>query len=406
MKGFMESFNHPFGKEACKKRLLEEYKKYGKLIVAFDYDNTIFDYHNNGGDYSCVIELLKRCARLGFELVLFTCDEDISESHRKSTIVYDMLGLAPDGELQINQSSVLPKSYKPYYNILLDDRAGLEESYEILKYVEMKLLNLINLDKSEIKYNLTRFPDGEPQISFPDEFDRKDSVKVICRITSAEELFILTQVGDILDRQEIEWDLFITYLMSMRMDRVMSFNRPFSLKVVCSILNTMNYRYVMILEPHSERTKGLLGTRCYPQKFNFESHLDIQSNIVFPDAGAYQRYKILSNNWGHIVFNKVRDLETGKIREFSIGREVNCYYPTFTFIDDLCDAGGTFLGELKVLKERYPDVKYEIMVCHAVNIKGLVNLCNNFDRVIITNSYCDYGYKPSNNNLTVIDVCG
>lgn len=38
--------------------------------------------------------------------------------------------------------------------------------------------------------------------------------------------------------------------------------------------------------------------------------------------------------------------------------------------------------------------------------KGLVNLCNNFDRVIITNSYCDYGYKPSNNNLTVIDVCG
>ena len=265
----------------------------------------------------------------------------------------------------------------------------------------MKLLNLINLDKSEIKYNLTRFPDGEPQISFPDEFDRKDSVKVICRITSAEELFILTQVGDILDRQEIEWDLFITYLMSMRMDRVMSFNRPFSLKVVCSILNTMNYRYVMILEPHSERTKGLLGTRCYPQKFNFESHLDIQSNIVFPDAGAYQRYKILSNNWGHIVFNKVRDLETGKIREFSIGREVNCYYPTF--IDDLCDAGGTFLGELK---ERYPDAKYEIMVCHAVNIKGLVNLCNNFDRVIITNSYCDYGYKPSNNNLTVIDVCG
>lgn len=87
-------------------------------------------------------------------------------------------------------------------------------------------MKLLNLDKSEI--NLTRFPDGEPQISFPDEFDRKDSVKVIC--TSAEELFI--QVGDILDRQEI--------VPSMRMDRVMDFNRPFSLKVVCSILNTMN----------------------------------------------------------------------------------------------------------------------------------------------------------------------
>lgn len=135
------------------------------------------------------------------------------------------------------------------------------------------------------------------------------------------------------------------------------------------------------------------------------SHLDLQANVVFPDAGAYQRYNLLSKNWGHLVFNKVRDLETGKIKEFSIGREVNCYYPTFTFIDDLCDAGGTFLGELKVLKERYPNAKFEIIVCHAVNIEGLKKLCNNFDHVTITNSYCDYEYQPSNNNLTVIDVC-
>jgi hypothetical protein len=69
-------FNHPFGKEACKKRLLEEYHKYRKLIVAFDFDNTIFDYHNTGGDYSCVIELLKECSLLGFEMILFTTDED------------------------------------------------------------------------------------------------------------------------------------------------------------------------------------------------------------------------------------------------------------------------------------------------------------------------------------------
>lgn len=58
-------FNHPFGKEAC--RLLEEYHKYGKLIVAFD--NTIFDYHNNGGDYSEVINLLNKCYKLEFDIV-------------------------------------------------------------------------------------------------------------------------------------------------------------------------------------------------------------------------------------------------------------------------------------------------------------------------------------------------
>ena len=31
---------HPFNQQACLDRLKEEYDKYGKLIVAFDFDNT------------------------------------------------------------------------------------------------------------------------------------------------------------------------------------------------------------------------------------------------------------------------------------------------------------------------------------------------------------------------------
>lgn len=128
----MKVFNHPFNKENCKKRLLEEYYKYGKLIVAFDFDNTIYDYHNNGGDYSEVIELLKDCSKLGFELILFTTEEDFTKLLNKSNSVKDLLGTA---NFKINKSSIFRSATKPYYNILLDDRAGLEESYEILKYV-------------------------------------------------------------------------------------------------------------------------------------------------------------------------------------------------------------------------------------------------------------------------------
>lgn len=269
----------------------------------------------------------------------------------------------------------------------------------------MKLLNLINEEKSEIKYKLTRFPDGEPQISFSDELDRKESIKVICRITSAEELFLLAQVEDILERQEIEWDLFITYLMSMRMDRVMDFNRPFSLKTVCKVLDSLTYRSVHVLEAHSDRVGSLLGARYKPWKFNYDNYIPSQANLVFPDAGAYQRYQHYSQSWGRLVFNKVRNLETGKIESFSIGENVSCYYSTFVFIDDLCDAGGTFLGELKILKEKYPNYKFNIIVCHAVNNKGLVNMCDNFDQVVVTNSFRDISYIPSKNNLTVIDVC-
>lgn len=72
---------HPFNQQACLDRLKGEYDKYGKLIVAFD--NTIYDFHNNGGDYSEVIELLKECIKLEFDLILFTVDPDkVSEKVR------------------------------------------------------------------------------------------------------------------------------------------------------------------------------------------------------------------------------------------------------------------------------------------------------------------------------------
>ncbi|HNV97499.1 MAG TPA: hypothetical protein PKL13_04340, partial [bacterium] len=54
--------------------LEEAYIKHKKLIVAFDFDNTIFDYHKKEVDYSKIINLLKECQDLGFILKLFTSE--------------------------------------------------------------------------------------------------------------------------------------------------------------------------------------------------------------------------------------------------------------------------------------------------------------------------------------------
>lgn len=51
--------NHPFSEYGAATRLLAEYKEHQKLVVGFDFDNTIFDTHNNGGNYKIVIDLLK-----------------------------------------------------------------------------------------------------------------------------------------------------------------------------------------------------------------------------------------------------------------------------------------------------------------------------------------------------------
>lgn len=127
---------HPFNQQACLERLKNEYDKYGKLIVAFDFDNTIYDFHKNGGDYSEVIDLLKECIKLEFDLILFTVDENPNKvSEKVRWLVSNDLWSYKSSHFFVNTGPLFSGSRKPYYNVLLDDRAGLEESYNILKQV-------------------------------------------------------------------------------------------------------------------------------------------------------------------------------------------------------------------------------------------------------------------------------
>lgn len=120
---------HPFNQEACTKRLIKEYNKYGNLVIGYDFDNTIYDYHNEGGDYSEVIGVLKHAHSLGFVLCLYTAEPSPEKLEWKIKYAQS-LGLTVD---YVNDSP-LPCSSpeKPFFNLLLDDRAGLEEAYKIL----------------------------------------------------------------------------------------------------------------------------------------------------------------------------------------------------------------------------------------------------------------------------------
>jgi hypothetical protein len=116
----------------CIDRLLNEWEKYGLLVIAFDFDNCVFDYHDRGDKYDNVIALLRKVKKMGCHLVCFTsCDDsrfpDIKKYLNDNDIPFDSINETPD---------FIPfKGRKVYYNILLDDRAGLLSAYTVLNEV-------------------------------------------------------------------------------------------------------------------------------------------------------------------------------------------------------------------------------------------------------------------------------
>lgn len=111
-------------------RLIKDHKEYGRTIVAYDFDNTVYSKEPNETCYQ-IIELLKVCKEMGFILIVFTCRPETEYDFVKNflninNIPYDFFNCDAD-------FISFPKNNKKiYYDIFLDDRAGLKSAYESL----------------------------------------------------------------------------------------------------------------------------------------------------------------------------------------------------------------------------------------------------------------------------------
>lgn len=113
----------------CIERLVENWKLHNGIIIAFDFDNTVYDYYDKGYRYDKVIGLLKECKKMGCTLILSTCCDESKFDFMRNKCAE--VGLHID---YINESpSYIPfTGNKIYYNIMLDDRSGLSAAYRIL----------------------------------------------------------------------------------------------------------------------------------------------------------------------------------------------------------------------------------------------------------------------------------
>jgi hypothetical protein len=118
-------------------RLYDEYKKYGSLVIAYDFDNTIYDFHQKGSSYFQVMELLRELKRMNCICICFTANQDV-----KFVKNYCNAWNIPLDKLNENPDFFKSESRKIYFNALLDDRAGLDSVYRDLSL-------LVNLIKKE-----------------------------------------------------------------------------------------------------------------------------------------------------------------------------------------------------------------------------------------------------------------
>lgn len=108
-------------------RLLEEYKQYKSLVVAFDFDDTVYDFHKKGRIYLDVIELLKKLKAINCFLICWTGQENI-----EFVETYLTVNDIPFDSINQNPPFHKSTSKKVYANVYLDDRAGLKQVFDDL----------------------------------------------------------------------------------------------------------------------------------------------------------------------------------------------------------------------------------------------------------------------------------
>jgi len=256
----------------------------------------------------------------------------------------------------------------------------------------------IEVEGREIGYKRFFFPDGQPHIALDEEI-RDQAVLVTISITSANSLFELLLVKEILDRGYNEVELDILYLMGSRMDRPIDEKQPFTLKVVTEILMGAGFEAITVLDPHSEVSLQLLNaTLSYPfweVEDLVESYSEHEIAIVVPDDGAVERVSRIvagfKKPYPLIYCHKHRDSQTGKLSSFSIDDSVRAQGKLCFIIDDICDGGGTFSALATMLKQAGA-TKVVLFVTHGIFSKGME--IPDVDEVHTTDSYGPEPMEP------------
>lgn len=216
-------------------------------------------------------------------------------------------------------------------------------------------------------------------------------------------------------RAEYDRDDRVSYILTFpffpysRADRRFE-NMPFSLKWFCKNINLYLWDNIYTTDAHNPSAiASLLGNQfsslshaCHAGMSIVKAGDERRFVIVAPDEGAVGRAKEFRDSlqgWVDDVrlaeFVKNRDEDTGKITSIAPKHPEALVGDVFIVVDDICDAGGTFLGVAEWLPKEAQKILY---VTHGFFSKGTKLLTDVYDEVYTTSTV----YKQDNERVFVI----
>lgn len=270
----------------------------------------------------------------------------------------------------------------------------------------MTIFNLVDQEKSDIKYKISQFPDGQQTIDIingENSLRYNEEIQLKSRLNSFRDLELIIcakQALNNLNRRNVH--LYVPYFLGARSDRKFQSGGVNYLKdVISPIINAQNFLSVTVMDPHSDVLEACINNFVKINNFSLVEYtltnLNLDTNklvLVSPDAGAYKKVYDLAKKFNIekiIAATKVRDLKTGNILQTEIPVLDQHNDLTYIIVDDICDGGRTFVELAKVIKESRATAKIYLVVTHGIFSVGFEFLSEYFENIFCTNSVKEIG---------------
>ena len=281
-------------------------------------------------------------------------------------------------------------------------------------------LNLVFPDKSDIKFKIDKFPDGQQGFTLNDNDSllvKKDSsVLILSRLNTFLDLELIILANQSLKELDVEKvHLYVPYFIGGRSDRKFKNGSVNYLKnVISPIINSQKFASVTVMDPHSDVLEACLksykkidNTPIVQFALSDIYKLSIPGNsgffvnkemynanavLVSPDAGALKKVYNIAKKTEYsgevLVCSKYRDID-GELTQTYVPIRIDHYKKDLIIIDDLIDGGRTFINIVKEILKTQPDRegKIYLIITHGIFSAGYVELSQYFTKMYCTNSF-------------------